>query len=55
MYFDTFANVLWYSCMAGFGRREIEYMQGLCIYYMYIECYSVVTIRGYQEQGILIW
>ena len=29
--------------MAGFGRREIEYMQSLCIYNRYIECYSVVN------------
>ena len=28
--------------MAGFGRREIELMQALCIYNRYIECYSVV-------------
>ena len=28
--------------MAGFGRREIEHMQALCIYNRYIECYSVV-------------
>ena len=27
--------------MAGFGRREIEHMQALCIYNRYIECYSV--------------
>ena len=27
--------------MAGFGRREIEYMQALCTYNKYIECYSV--------------
>ena len=27
--------------MAGFGRREIEYMQDLCIYNKYTECYSV--------------
>ena len=30
-----------YSRMAGFGRREIEYMQALCIYNIYIEYYSV--------------
>ena len=30
-----------YTRMAGFGRREIEYMQALCIYNKYIECYSV--------------
>ena len=29
--------------MAGFERREIEYMQALCIYNKYIECYSVKT------------
>ena len=29
--------------MAGFGRREIELMQALCIYNRYIECYSVLT------------
>ena len=28
--------------MAGFGRREIEHMQALCIYNKCIECYSVV-------------
>ena len=27
--------------MAGFGRRDIEYMQALCIHKIYIECYSV--------------
>ena len=27
--------------MAGFGRREIKYMQALCIYDIYIEYYSV--------------
>ena len=42
MYFGTLANVLWYSRMAGFGSREIEYMQALCIYNIYIEGYSVV-------------
>ena len=31
-----------YSRMAGFGRREIEYMQALCIYNIYIEYYSVI-------------
>ena len=30
-----------YTRMAGFGRREIEYMQALCIYNKYLECYSV--------------
>ena len=42
MYFGTLANVLWYSRMAGFGTREIECMQAVCIYNIYIECYSVV-------------
>ena len=28
--------------MAGFGRREIEYMQALCIHNKYIEYYSVI-------------
>ena len=32
----------WYTRMAGFGRREIEYMQALCIFNKYIEFYSVV-------------
>ena len=32
-----------YTRMAGFGRREIEYMQALCIYNKYIECYSVLS------------
>ena len=31
-----------YTRMAGFGRREIELMQALCIYNIYIEYYSVV-------------
>ena len=31
----------WYTRMAGFGRREIELMQALCIYDIYIEYYSV--------------
>ena len=39
-----YTNVLWYSRMAGFRRREIEYMQALCIYDIYIECYSVSVI-----------
>ena len=30
-----------YTRMAGFGRREIELMQALCIYNIYIEYYSV--------------
>ena len=29
--------------MAGFGRREIEYMQALYIYNKYIESYSVLA------------
>ena len=33
--------LLRYTRMAGFGRREIEYMQALCIYKIYIEYYSV--------------
>ena len=33
-----------YTRMAGFGRREIEYMHALCIYSKYIECYSVNLI-----------
>ena len=28
-------NVLFYYRMAGFGRREMEYMQALCIYNIY--------------------
>ena len=36
-----------YTRMAGFGRREIEYMQALCIYNIYIEYYSVMlTLRA---------
>jgi len=31
-----------YTRMAGFGRREIELMQALCIYNIHIEYYSVV-------------
>ena len=31
-----------YTRMAGFGRREIEYIQALCIYNKYKECYSVI-------------
>ena len=27
--------------MTGFGRRDIEDMQALCIYNIYIECYSL--------------
>ena len=39
----------WYTRMTGFGRRDIEYMQALCIYNKYIECYSVVrTYNIYQ-------
>ena len=30
-----------YTRMAGFGRREIELMQALCIYNIYKEYYSV--------------
>ena len=30
-----------YSRIAGFGRREIELIQALCIYNIYIEYYSV--------------
>ena len=30
-----------YTRMAGFGRREIELMQALCIYDIYIEYYSM--------------
>merc|ERR1712127_813718 len=33
-----------YTRMAGFGRREIELMQALCIYNRYIECYSVTAM-----------
>ena len=36
MYYGTLANVLWYSRMAGFERREIEYMLALCMYNIYI-------------------
>ena len=32
-----------YTRMAGFGRREIEYMHALCIYNKYIEFYSVIA------------
>ena len=32
--------------MAGFGRREIELMQALCIYNRYIECYSVTAMQN---------
>ena len=31
--------------MAGFGRREIELMQALCIYNIYIEYYSIIATR----------
>ena len=42
----------WYTRMADFGRREIEYMQALCIYNKYIECYSVGrTVRYHQKTG----
>ena len=34
-----------YTRMAGFGRREIELMQALCIYNIYIEYYSVDIIN----------
>ena len=39
--FGTLAVHSRYSRMAGFGRREIEYMQALCIFNIYIEYYSV--------------
>ena len=32
--------------MAGFGRREIDFIQALCIYNRYIECYSVVVTKN---------
>ena len=28
-----------YTCMAGFARRDIKYMQALCTYNIYIGCY----------------
>ena len=31
--------------MSGFGRMEIELMQALCIYNIYIEYYSVVKLN----------
>ena len=37
--------------MAGFGRREIELMQSLCIYNRYIECYSVLAKDGVEWDG----
>ena len=42
--------------MAGFGRREIEHMQALCIYNRYIESYSVVRpecLNGEPRTGIV--
>ena len=42
MYFCALVNVLWYSRMEGFGRREIEYIQAQCIYNIHIERYSVL-------------
>ena len=42
-----------YTRMAGFGRREIEYMQAICIYNKYIECYSVHATQGDKSYPIL--
>ena len=45
-----------YTRMAGFGRREIELMQALCIYNIYIEYYSVTMVLmldGSSVQGIV--
>ena len=35
-----------YTRMAGFGRREIELMQALCIYNIYKEYYSVTASQS---------
>ena len=43
-----------YTRMAGFGRREIEYMQALCIYNRYIDCYSVVLAYCHADSKIAI-
>ena len=43
--FNLFVYIC-YTRMAGFGRREIKYMQALCIYNIYIECYSVIIGHG---------
>ena len=47
MYFGTLENVLWYS-RTGFGRREIENMQALC---MYIYDIYRVLLCAYILQG----
>ena len=40
--------------MAGFARREIEYMQALCIYNIYIEYYSVsIPLIFLKEKGVM--
>ena len=52
-----------YTRMAGFGRREIEYMQALCIYNKcIIECYTVYhslkcdqQIPGVKVQVYIFW
>ena len=43
-----------YSRMAGFGRRDIDYMQALCIYNIHIDCYAVdirLTLGGLREKS----
>ena len=40
-----------YTRMAGFGRREIELMQALCIYNIYIEYYSVAVSQ--EKDGLV--
>ena len=42
-----------YTRMAGFGRREIELMQALCIYNIYIEYYSV-GVYAYFELDMVV-
>ena len=38
------------SRMAGFGRREIEYMQALCIYNIYRVLLCGYTVRSLKEK-----
>ena len=40
-----------YTRMTGFGRREIELMQALCIYDIYIEYYSVYLVHKERQGG----
>ena len=40
--------------MAGFGRREIEYMQALSIYEKYTECYSVIPIHDTNSNVVVV-